>query len=127
LGVRIAPYINGRLFDRSIDMWKANDYEAEKAAAKYHWNKLNSTAEDIFLYEESFGAIDSDLVVMCPDTDYWQNKMVSVIEEMVDTYKTDGVYIDQVSIARPIPCYDRTHNHTVGGGNFWIAGYNKML
>ena len=34
MGVKVAPYINGRIFDMGTDSWKANDGEAQKAAAK---------------------------------------------------------------------------------------------
>jgi hypothetical protein len=64
---------------------------------------------------------------MCPDTDYWQNKIISVIDKIVNTYHTDGVYIDQIASAGPRPCWDRTHNHSLGGGDHWVTGYNKML
>ena len=39
----------------------------------------------------------------------------------------DGVYIDQIAAADPKSCYDPTHNHSIGGGNHWQVGNNKML
>lgn len=44
MGVRVAPYINGRIFDMSTDSWSANDGEAQKAAAKRNDNIFNATA-----------------------------------------------------------------------------------
>ena len=34
----------------------------------------------------------------------------------VRRYAVDGVYIDQIAAAGPAPCWDPTHNHTLGGG-----------
>jgi hypothetical protein len=34
----------------------------------------------------------------------------------VSRYAVDGVYIDQIAAAGPAPCWDPTHNHTLGGG-----------
>ena len=42
-------------------------------------------------------------------------------------YGMDGVYIDQIACAEPKPCYDPTHNHSIGGGNHFQAGNNKLL
>lgn len=41
----------------------------------------------------------------------------------------DGVYIDQIGAMASAPkyCYDRSHNHPVGGGHYWYQGYSKML
>jgi hypothetical protein len=82
------------MFDRNIEMWTANDGEAQKAASKTKKNTYDMLDTNLVYYNESFGAVNSDLVVMCPDTDYWQDKMVSVMEEMANTYKVDAIYID---------------------------------
>jgi hypothetical protein len=126
MGVRVTPYINGRIFDMDTESWIANDGQAQKAAAKQTSNIMNATAEDLSYYEESYGS-QAKFAVMCPHTNYWQNKIISVVDKIVNTYHTDGVYIDQIASAGPRPCYDRTHNHSLGGGDHWVKGYNTML
>jgi hypothetical protein len=43
MGVKVAPYINGRIFDTGTDSWKANHGEAQKAAAKNNNAIFNAT------------------------------------------------------------------------------------
>jgi hypothetical protein len=38
-----------------------------------------------------------------------------------------GTYIDQIAAAGPRNCWDPTHNHTSGGGHYWVDGYRKLL
>jgi hypothetical protein len=70
MGVKVAPYINGRIFDMGTDSWKANHGEAQKAAAKNNNAIFNATQSNLTLYEESYGS-KAKFAVMCPDTDYW--------------------------------------------------------
>jgi hypothetical protein len=46
MGVRVTPYINGRLFDKGTESWTADDGAAQKAAAKHvnDQNIMNATA-----------------------------------------------------------------------------------
>ena len=37
------------------------------------------------------------------------------------------VYADQVGSAIPKLCWDSSHGHTMGGGNFWATGYQAMM
>jgi hypothetical protein len=39
----------------------------------------------------------------------------------------DGVYVDQVASAAAKPCFDPSHNHSIGGGSSWSDGYSNML
>lgn len=34
---------------------------------------------------------------------------------------------DQVGSAIPKLCWDSSHGHTLGGGNFWVTGYQAMM
>ena len=34
---------------------------------------------------------------------------------------------DQIGSAIPKLCWDATHGHTLGGGNFWTTGYQAMM
>ena len=123
LGVRVAPYINGRIFDVGTDVWKQDNAEAfackQSAEALVPEQKLE-------LYNEQYGS-QAQFAVMCPHTTYWQKTISSVVGELVNKFGTDGVYIDQIAAAGPRPCWDPTHNHTLGGGSHWVSGYAEML
>jgi len=57
-------------------------------------------------------------------TDFWKNKYASLSDSVVNTYKTNGVYMDQACMTRK--CYDSTHGHPIGGGNYWVTNYRIL-
>jgi hypothetical protein len=124
LGVRVTPYVNGRIFDQDTESWTKQLSPAKSAAAKKCKNFVNM--KELELYNESYGS-KAVFAVMCPHTKYWQNTMSDVVGTLTNDYHTDGVYVDQVAAAGPRPCFDPTHNHTLGGGNHWTSGYMEML
>lgn len=113
-GVRVMPYINGRLWDKDTDDFRA---EAYKYATK------NPDGEP---YIERYGS-GRDLVPMCVSTPFWQDKIQEIVLKLVGEEGVDGVYIDQIGAAGAVLCYDKTHGHPLAGGHWWVDGYWKML
>jgi len=126
LGVRVAPYINGRIFDQGTKSWTADDKIAQKSASKNNTGFLNMTEENYSFFNESYGSL-AEFSIICPHTEFWQETISDVCDKLVNFYGTDGVYIDQIASAPGRPCFDKSHNHTIGGGNHWFEGYTKML
>lgn len=116
-GIRVMPYINGRLWD--------SDTEDFSTAALPGATKK----QDGSVYVEHYGSEPEDLVPMCPTQEVWQDKVQEVVLRLVGPeYNVDGVYIDQVAAAAPVECYDRSHGHPLGGGHWWTTrGYWPML
>ncbi len=113
-GVRVKPYINGRLWDSENPSFEA---EGKPYAAKDEQGRY---------YTEVYGS-KVPLSPMCPATKFWQQRVAGIVERLVTEYGVDGVYIDQVGAAAPKLCYDESHGHPLGGGGHWVAGYQKML
>lgn len=115
-GVRVMPYINGRLWDTGNDDFPTLAFPA---AAK----KRDGTN-----YVEEYGS-GAKLAPMCPTTQLWQETVQGIVKRLVGPeYNVDGVYIDQVAAAAPAPCYDKSHGHPLGGGHWWTTqGYWPML
>lgn len=115
-GVRVMPYINGRLWDTGNDDFPTLAFPA---AAK----KRDGTN-----YIEEYGS-GAKLAPMCPTTQLWQETVQGTVKRLVGPeYNVDGVYIDQVAAAAPAPCYDKSHGHPLGGGHWWTTdGYWPML
>ncbi len=115
-GVRVMPYINGRLWDSDTD-----DFEsvALPAATK----KRNGD-----YYVEVYGSGEK-LVPMCPTQRMWQDKVCEIVLRLMSPeFNVDGVYIDQVAAATPRECYDADHGHPLAGGHWWTTdGYWPML
>jgi len=38
-----------------------------------------------------------------------------------------GIYLDMIGCSTYSPCYNQSHKHAPGGGNYQVAGYRKML
>ncbi len=115
LGFHVMPYINGRLCDPNSKAWKEEG--ADKAACRQ---------ENGEPYTEVYGS-KVPLNVMCPWTEYWQDKITGLVDKLVNECGVDGVYIDQIGAAAPVRCFDSDHGHAIGGGHFWMDGYRKML
>eukprot|EP00755_Sulcionema_specki_P024541 Sspe_Gene.15045::Locus_5215_Transcript_1_1_Confidence_1.000_Length_2934::g.15045::m.15045 len=127
IGVRVAPYINGRIFDVGTKSWTRDNavrFTAKQTA--YPALRPDPSPTSLEPYEESYGSL-ATFNVMCPHTAYWQDVIASTTGRIVKGLGTDGVYIDQIASAGPAPCYDPTHNHTIGGGSHWVTGYRAML
>lgn len=126
--IYVMPYINGRLWD-SHDKGTLDSLftkEALPAVTK------KESGEPII---ESYGSKESDesdvkLGVMCPSTDRWKDKMKEVVLTLLDPkngYGTKAVYMDQIAAAPPVECFDRTHPHPLGGGDWWTLSYRSLL
>jgi len=114
-GVRVMPYINGRLWDADLDDFKS---EGIKAATK------DEKGEP---YIEDYGNGVRNAVIN-PTTQIWQNKMKEIVLRLQKNSGTSGVYLDQISGASPKLCMDTTHGHPLGGGSWWLdQGYYKLL
>ncbi|MCE5239471.1 DUF6259 domain-containing protein [bacterium] len=113
-GIRVMPYINGRLWDTDTEDFKA---EAFKYATK---------REDGKPYIEVYGS-KQELAPMCVHTAYWQDKVREIVLKLVSEEGVDAVYIDQVAAAHAVLCYDKSHGHPLAGGHWWVDGYWKML
>ena len=124
-GVYVMPYINGRLWDTRDRGTQDHEFTrvALPAAAKDEKGKPIS---------EKYGSKESDgaaveLAVMCPTASMWHDKIRETVLRLFDECGVKGVYIDQIAAATPRLCFDRTHGHPLGGGQWWTKGYWEML
>ena len=115
-GVRVMPYINGRLWDTDLEDFKTAGIAA---ATKDEAGKP---------YTEEYGS-KQKLAPMCPTTPLWQKTVRDIVMRLTGPeFNVDGVYIDQIAAASPRLCFDRAHGHPLAGGCWWnVAGYWPML
>lgn len=114
LGLRVMPYVNGRLWDSDTESWKAE--HAVNAAA------INEGGEPYFEHwsRQNHG-------VMCPVTDLWQSKMREIGEQLSKSYGCSGVYLDQIGAAVGRLCFASKHGHANGGAASWVKGEVQLL
>ncbi|MBM3497137.1 MAG: hypothetical protein FJX74_00560 [Armatimonadetes bacterium] len=112
-GMLAMPYINGRLHDMDIPSFA----EAEP------WCTKQENGER---YMEVYPS-QARQAVMCPYTEYWQQRINGVIERLAGECGVNAVYLDQIAAAGPALCFDPDHGHPLGGGSHWVDGYRKLL
>jgi len=121
-GVRVMPYINGRLFDPDNPDWKRE--AARRSAVKLAGAKLDPNPEHLLMEDYGSHAL---FAPMCPATPYWQKKIAGVVAGIVKKLGVDAVYIDQIAASSPAPCADPRHGHPLRSGAWWVDGYERMF
>lgn len=113
-GVNAIVYMNSFQWGTETKSWDIEG--AEKYALKDINGNLRSHVYNIFT--------NKSLTNMCMATDFWKNKYASLSDSVVNVYKTNGVYMDQACLHRK--CYDPSHDHVRGGGNYWVSNFGKL-
>lgn len=126
----VFPYINTRLFADHLDGWSV--------AKEYACKNENGTA-----YKET-NPSGQNFGVMEPNSTYWQDYMLDIIDDLRTRFGVDGIYLDQMggpadtrdsgypdnadrNFGDPMAiCRDSSHNHPLGGGSWWLDGYREM-
>ncbi len=112
-GVELMPYIDMEMFDTTIPMWKAEN--AQKWASRSADGKLNP------VYTEMRPNVN-----MCESTAYWQDKMVSCMKQLVQTYGVRSIYLDELYYHPPF-CFSKNHLHEDIGGSYLADGFRKII
>jgi len=113
-GILIMPYINGLIADY-------DNPDAEKFIP--YCVKDITGAPTLHRYGKTSGR----LVAMCPTQTFWHNQIAGLVDTLTGEYGVNGIYIDQISASTPKLCFDKTHGHPLGGGAYWVEGYQKFL
>jgi hypothetical protein len=101
-------------------MMTTESWEKENAS-KYTVKEINGSITSHSV--NSF--YPSQVARMCMATQFWRDKYASLCDSAVNTYQTNGVYMD-VACNNPM-CYDKSHDHTVGGGNYWVQNFGRLM
>ncbi len=108
-GGHVAFYINARIVNL--------DFPENKAFAQENGVLLS----DGGILEEKAG--DRAFAVQCIGSAPWREKLKNAVE-LVSQLGADGVYLDQLAMARPGLCANPAHGHRYGQ---WNAGYRQLL
>lgn len=113
-GVRSIIYMNSIQWGDSTESWKTEN--ALPYAVKDIKGNTYAHVYNIFT--------GKSLTPMCMATDFWRNKYSSLCDSAVNVYQTNGVYMDQACLN--MKCYDKSHIHEPGGGNYWVENFGKL-
>jgi hypothetical protein len=112
----VVPYINGRLWDPATTSY--NTMNGQQASCR----KADGT-----LYTEIYPTSKVLNTVACPASEIWQKIISCLVDKIQRELNANGVYIDQVAAAAPLPCWASNHGHAKGGGDFWFKAYRRMM
>ena len=124
-GIRVMPYINGRLWDtkdRGNEDWQFSEKGYPNCTKDRHGKPFIETYNS----RESDGK-KVELSIMCPSTAVWQETVRDLVDRIFNELKMDAIYIDQIGAAKANPCADKNHPHPAGGGRWWIDSYRNLL
>lgn len=66
----------------------------------------------------------NSLTPMCVATEYWKSKYGSLAKRALEECNVQGIYMDQACLS--FLCYNQQHNHTQGGGNYWVNHFADL-
>lgn len=112
--VNAIVYMNQMQWGRSTASWETEG--ALKHAAK---NRDGSTTDHVY---NIFSG--KSLTNMCLATNSWRDKYTSLADTVLNSYGVNGIYMDQACLSRM--CFDPSHGHKLGGGNYWADGAGKL-
>jgi hypothetical protein len=107
-------YMNQRLWGMTTESWKARD------AARFAVKRPDGTIRPEVYNTFTKAACAS----MCMGTTFWRDTYAGLAADAVNALGVDGIYMDQACSS--LSCYDATHGHTIGGGTYWIRGFQSM-
>ena len=114
-GINMTPYMNSIQWGESRKSWtelNISQYSARKSDGTTHANKYNKYTEN-------------PITPMCMSQEFWHEIYSNLCDTVVNSYGSTGVYLDQACLH--YCCYSPNHGHTVGGGNYWVKGYLKLV
>ena len=114
-GVNMTPYMNSIQWGESRKSWKElniEQYVARKADGSTHAHAYNAFTKN-------------PITPMCMSQEFWREKYSDLCDTVVNDYGCTGVYMDQACLH--YWCYNKNHGHSVGGGNYWVKGYLKLV
>ncbi len=114
-GILVMPYINALI----------SDYDNPNYAEVLLPNAAKD--EKRKPYMRTYGTASGRMTPMCVSTDFWQNTIAGLVDSLTGFYGVKAVYLDQLAASSPYFCFDTTHNHPLGGGGWWNAGYHALL
>ncbi|HOZ49954.1 MAG TPA: DUF6259 domain-containing protein [Candidatus Hydrogenedentes bacterium] len=113
-GLHAIVYMNQRLWGMTTESWKERD--AARYAVKGPDGEIRPEVYNTFT--------KAPCASMCMGTAFWRSTYAGLATEAVLDLGVDGIYMDQACSS--LACYDANHGHPIGGGTYWIKGFQAL-
>lgn len=112
-GIHALVYMNQRLWGMTTASW--TEKQAERYAVKGPDGKVRPEVYNTFTR--------APCASMCMGTSFWRDTYAGLAEETVKL-GVGGIYMDQACSS--LACFDETHGHPMGGGDYWMNGFRLL-
>lgn len=113
-GIKTLVYMNQIQWGNATESWEKEN--ASQHAVKGIDGKTITHVYNIFSGKA--------LTTMCMGSSFWRDKYVSLAGKAINDYHVGGIYMDQACLG--YLCYDPSHGHPLGGGNYWMEGSGEL-
>lgn len=113
-GIKTLVYMNQIQWGNATESWEKEN--ASQHAVKGIDGKTITHVYNIFSGKA--------LTTMCMGTSFWRDKYASLAGKVINDYHVGGIYMDQACLG--YLCYDPSHSHPLGGGNYWVEGSGEL-
>ncbi len=113
-GSHAIVYMNQRLWCTGTPSWTTEG--AARWAVKEQDGRVRQEVYNVF--------DPQPCATMDVTTAFWRAKYAGIADTVLRDYDVDGIYMDQA--VQSLVCWDPTHGHPVGGGNYWMGGFRAL-
>ncbi len=64
------------------------------------------------------------LAAMCLHNSFWTDRYAAMADTLLRYYGLGGIYMDESCLS--LRCYNPSHGHSIGGGNYWVEDFNGL-
>ncbi|OGV48784.1 MAG: hypothetical protein A2X49_13830 [Lentisphaerae bacterium GWF2_52_8] len=115
-GVFTQVYLNGLTWDMDAEHWKKGGRQSVVIDAK---GEMKAYMFNAFAQRR--------LAWMCGKDNMPFRKVIGDTVKNLRKAGLSGVYLDMIGCASTQTCYNESHSHTPGGGNYTVQGYREMV
>ncbi|OQB89227.1 MAG: hypothetical protein BWX84_02517 [Verrucomicrobia bacterium ADurb.Bin118] len=112
--VHALVYMNQRLWGMTTASW--TNQNAARFAVKNPAGDIRPEVYNTFT--------KAPCASMCMGTAFWRDTYAGLAAEAFLGLGVDGIYMDQACSS--LACFDPTHGHPLGGGTYWMEGFQKL-
>lgn len=113
-GLHAIVYMNQRLWCTATPSWTAKD--AQQGAVRERDGRIRLEVYNIF--------DPVPCATMSVTSPFWRSTYTGIADTVVHQYGLDGIYMDQAVLS--LVNWRRGTGMPVGGGNYWMAGFDTL-